>query len=262
MEIRSKVRELLIDPAIERSFSAELRDFRLKVGEEFIPLDATIQGGEDLEISLRDSQGRDLSKFFPGVGIISTEDLLEGEGILGGELRVRIIGIRPPFSSTTRPMREASSSDAVAHFNRIELVSSPISGEEKEEHDFEHIAVFANIDLKYRNAGIERSEAHPFWGKNTNGKLISWDGEALGGEFSVMQDGDHLKIGFRHTATNADHAKRQARALFSAVGYTQAFLPWPCYLATSQETSSAVRRALAIGSPPLFDFSEASIEII
>jgi hypothetical protein len=30
----------------------------------------------------------------------------------------------------------------------------------------------------------------------------------------------------------------------------------------SSETSSAVRRALAIGSPPLFDFSKATIEII
>lgn len=234
MKLRSKVRELLIDPALERSFSAELHDFRLKVGEEFIPLNATIRCSEDLEITLRDSQGRDLSKFFPGVGIISKKDLLEGEGILGEELRVRIIGIMPPFSSTIRPIGEVSSSDAVAHFDRIELVSSPISGEEREEYDFEHIAIFADIDLKYRNAGVERSEVHPYWGNNTNGKLISWDGDALGGEFSVMQEGDHLKIGFRHTAANANDAMRQARALFSAVGYSQAFLPWPCYMGTSQ----------------------------
>lgn len=251
MQIDSTVRDLLLDPLLRKELSVEIDEFELVSTDGPLSLDATLQCDRgNLRISLRDPQGRKLADLFPQGREFGSEDTTTATGNLGGQFPVRITGIWPPATSTTRPIGAGSTSSAEVLVERIEIPATGCSALSSDElaaligadesgtdqrpaadgsTEIEHVAIFADTELKFRNTGIKRTEEHQFWGKSSEEKLISWDGDAVDGTFSLRQQGDHLKVGLRHIADAAD-AQKRAGALFSAIGYTHAICPWPCYV--------------------------------
>lgn len=264
MQIDQNVNDILLAPLLRRNLSITVDDFNLLTSTGPVPLSAQVvceTGDCEFRLELRDGQGRDLSSFFTTKKTFGSSDLQSGSGTVGGKVRVQVSGIRPPHSSTTSPIAAVRDSSASTHFERIEipvtgfgqfsakqlaslleqvdqgktdLIVEPDDDTPLEETEFEHLAVFSNCKLAFQNSSVVRTEEHGFWGKSSSSEMVSWDGEVFGGEFSLMREGDHLKVGFRHRAFSREESMQCAKALFAAVGYTHGINPWPSYLKVAE----------------------------
>lgn len=246
MKIDPAVRELLVEPVLEGNATIAIDDFKLKNNDdEEICLDATIEcnGSGDLGLELRDLTGRDLSKLFTPDHDVRPEDTLSASGMVAGRVPIIITKIWPPTSSTTKPIGEVQTSFATTTAERIELgydqENHPEDSDveeacEDESVKFNHLAIFSNAKLKFKNSSQRWTRSHEFWGTASGSNGVSWDGEALGGYYSILQDGDHLMIGFRHEAASIEQARHQMKALLAAICYTHGLNPWPSYFRLSE----------------------------
>ncbi|MCU0794614.1 MAG: hypothetical protein MUF31_01625 [Akkermansiaceae bacterium] len=258
MFIQDSIRELLLDPILDETLSLPVDDFVLNTADGSIALGASLRmapDGDGLQLDLRDSAGRDLRSFFASGFRIQEKDSLNASGVLGNKLRVDFCKIWPPHISTTRPIGEVHASSAVVQLERLIIPPTgsdsqtrdqirenldrinpqrpPARLEEREADNiprFEHIAVFRNTRLQFFNRGVEWTESHPFWGERRGSRDRTWDGEALGGKFSLKQAGKHLEVGFRHEGGSDDEARQRFDALLHAVAYTHAIFPWPTFV--------------------------------
>jgi hypothetical protein len=257
MQINSNIRELLLEPMLKGQLLVEVDEFVLETADGPVELAATMRcdEGDRIRVDIRDREGRDLSGFFPKKTEFTKEDTLAAKGTIGGKVRIRIEGIWPPSNWSHPIVGVVATTTARLSAGLIRIPSAGLdelpsafikqyvehlhSGggidftceiPETEEQEYEHLAVFSGTKLKFRNTSRVWSENHSFWGEYSGWKTVSWDGQACDGTFSLMQDGDDLKVGFKHKATNVDEAKSRAEALFFAIGYTHAINPWSNYL--------------------------------
>ncbi len=256
MHIDDDIRKLLLDPTLDGSLSVSVDEFVLNTSEGPVSLSATLglpADGRGYRIEVRDCEGRDLAGFFTRKTRLSREDSLSATGTLGNRLRVEFHGIWPPTTSTTRPIGAVKSSSAVLTFERIILPPTAFDSQTHDEireslncinphrppilpqidptgPEFTHIAIFQNTKLQFFNRGTEWTECHPFWGKRSGTSGSTWDGEALGGEFSLKQTGAHLEVGFRHKGGDDAEARKRFDALLQSVAYTHAIFPWPSFI--------------------------------
>jgi len=264
MYIDSDIRKFLIDPVLIGNLSIPIDELILDPNRQKIPLAANLRVSSDDDsfiLVVRDSIGRDIQKFFTSSNKVTVEDTLSASGIVGEKFRVEFGKIWPPSSSTTRPHGEVRSSSAVLEPETIEIVPSssdlmthdkiqitlekinpnrkpkaPDKTTEETPPNYEHIAIFADTKLNFKNSGVKWQETHSFWGKRSGSKNSTWDGEALGGTFSLKQADDHLELGFVHEIGNDDDetAARRFDALIQSVAYTHAIFPWPIFLQRRQ----------------------------
>lgn len=258
MHIDSDVRKILIDPVLDGSLSIPVDQFVLDPSGLRIPLAASLRASpkeDGFTLDVRDADGRDFRTFFSAGSRVTVEDTLTATGTLGEKLRVEFRKIWPPCRSTTRPIGDVNTSSAVLEPEVIEVCPSESDSmthaqirlalqnlnsrkraseqdeiQESNTSSHEHIAIFANTKLQFLNGGIKWEENHPFWGSRSGSKDATWDGEALGGRFSLRQAGEHLELGFVHEGEDDDDAVQRFDSLVQAIAYTHAIFPWPTFL--------------------------------
>lgn len=249
MQIHSDVRKVLVDPVLRRNLSAAVDDFVLDTADGPIPLIASIRcegDADEIRLELRDSEARDLRKFFPAKNHFGRGDTLSATGTLAGKLRIKLVEIWPPAKTCSTHTRTLQTSSATVKVSQIEVEPElrTRDSESPGSIEFEHLFILANTKLEFRNTAQNRTVAHPFWGTSSETATVSWDGTAFDGSFSIIQDEEHLKVGFRHQASTIEEAKSRADALLSAIGYALAINPWPSYVrvsASGQRIEEAVR---------------------
>ncbi len=241
MQVDPVVREHLLDPVLAGSLSVHLDDFVLKTPSQDVPLVASMTsatGRNGFEVRLRDGAGRDLRQFFPRKSKYDPSDTVEASGIAEGAVPISIRRIWPPSRSITRPIGQPKTSRAFCRVSAIEVLSDDEDAsslfDNKSPFTHSHLAIFANVELQFRNGSARVHEDHGFWGKRSESKFASWDGSAFGGEFSIRQAGNHLEVGLRHAAVDAKEACARFEALLLAVSYTHGINPWPVYERTKE----------------------------
>jgi hypothetical protein len=259
MSIEGDIRDLLVSPLLRQDLGVIVDDFRFEEAEEPNPFRATIfclPTDDKLRLELRFPAGCDLSSIFPQKDTVTVGDFRAATGSVNGKVLIRIAEIQPPHNVESGHSGDVSYCVATLDFGKVEILRnslvrpdvhldsipeanstedqdddfSPLDEIEEEGcEDFSHIVIFANTKVPFRNTSITHADEHPFWGRNSSSKSISWDGEVFGGSFSMMQEGDDLKVGFRHRSANREEASRKAEALFAGIGYTLGVDAWQSY---------------------------------
>jgi len=276
MIIDSAILDHVIHPILEGSLFLPVDDFVLNVGSEAVRLAAEIKVDDEYEsifLLVRDPTGRNLGNFFTRKNKVLESDTLNGTGILAGGIRVEFRKIWPPTRSSIHHNGELTTSSAEFHVSEI-VIAPPVydkSTDQETEEMFErlkslrksprgrgktvtsqkekhqHIAIFAGTQLGFSNGGTKQSLSHPFWGGSESRLDKTWDGEVLGGTFSLQQDGKHLKLGFRHEGGDSVESAKRFEALIQAVSYAHAILPWPCYR-ESRHNGCVLERILKVSN--------------
>ena len=254
----SDIKNLLIDPSLNHKLSAPIDKFILKSCQGDIQLVAEIVSDSELGgfiLNLRNHDDNDIRNFFPQGTRFSRKDTLSANGILGGKVPIEIPAIFPP-SSWGKTIGAVNLNSAKIHIDRINIPANGLetkTGDEiKKMFDdlnlskadkivlvpkpdegkifFDHFAIICDTKLQFSNTETNKTEEHPFLGKQEFYKRESWVGKALNGDFCLKQKGNHLEIYFCHIASDIETAEKCFDCILGAVGLTHAVNPWPNYL--------------------------------